>query len=43
MCDSTHFPETIPLMNIKAKTIIKALTMFFSTFVGLPKSIHADQ
>ena len=33
MCTSTRFPEAIPLRNIKAKTIVKALTKFFS-FVG---------
>ena len=42
MCASTRFPEAIPLRNIKAKTIIKALTKFF-TFVGLPKTIQSDQ
>jgi hypothetical protein len=30
MCTSTRFPEAIPLRNIKAKTIVKALTKFFS-------------
>ncbi|PIK45565.1 hypothetical protein BSL78_17560 [Apostichopus japonicus] len=42
MCASTRFPEAIPLRNIKAKTIVKALTKFF-TLVGLPKSIQSDQ
>ena len=42
MCASTRFPETIPLRNIKATTIVKALTKFF-TLVGLPKSIQSDQ
>ena len=42
MCASTRFPEAIPLRNIKAKTIVKALVKFF-TFVGLPKSIQSDQ
>jgi hypothetical protein len=28
MCASTRFPEAIPLSNIKAKTITKALTIF---------------
>ena len=42
MCASTRFPEAIPLRNIKAATIVKALTKFF-TFVGLPKSIQSDQ
>jgi transposase InsO family protein len=36
------FPEAIPLRNIKAATIVKALTKLF-TFVGLPKSIQCDQ
>ncbi|CAB4033082.1 Transposon Ty3-I Gag-Pol poly [Paramuricea clavata] len=42
MCVSTRFPEAIPLRNIKAKTIVEALTKFF-TLVGLPKSIQSDQ
>ena len=42
MCTSTRFPETIPLTNIKAKTIVKALIKFF-TLVGIPKSIQSDQ
>ncbi|MDA3086465.1 RNase H-like domain-containing protein [Campylobacter sp. CS_ED1] len=42
MCASTRFPEAIPLRNIKAKTIVKALVKFF-TFVGLPKSVQSDQ
>ena len=29
MCASTRFREAIPLRNIKAKTIVKALTKFF--------------
>ena len=29
MCASTRFPEAIPLRDIKAKTIVKALTKFF--------------
>jgi len=39
MCVATHFPEAVPLRNIKAYTIIKALIKFF----GLPKSIQSDQ
>ena len=35
MCASTRFPEAIPLRNIKTKSIVKALTKFFSLF-GLP-------
>ena len=42
MCASTRFPEAIPLRNIKARTIVKALIKFF-TLVGLPKSIQSDQ
>ena len=42
MCASTRFPEAIPLRNIKAKTIVKALTKFL-TLVGLPSSIQSDQ
>ena len=42
MCASTHFPEAIPLRNIKKKNIVKALVRFFM-FVGLPKSVQSDQ
>ena len=42
MCESTRFPEAIPLRNISAKIIVKALIKFF-TLVGLPKSIQSDQ
>ena len=42
MCASTRFPEAIPLRNIKAPNIVRALTKFF-TLVGLPKSIQSDQ
>lgn len=42
MCASTRFPEAVPLRNIKAKTIVKALTKFF-TLVGLPSAIQSDQ
>ena len=42
MCVSTRFPEAIPLRNIKAPTIVKSLSKFF-TFVGLPKSIQSDE
>lgn len=34
--------NTIPLRNIKTKTIVQALIKFF-TLVGLPKSIQSDQ
>ena len=46
MCASTRFPEAIPLRNISAKTIVKALiTLVFLVFtlVGLSKSIQSDQ
>ena len=39
---STRFPEAIPLRNIKAPNIAKALIKFF-TFVGLPYSVQSDQ
>ena len=42
ICASTRFPEAIPLRNIKTKSIVKALTKFFSLF-GLSKSIQSDQ
>ena len=34
LCSSTRFPEAIPLRNIKAKDIVKALIKFF-TFIQL--------
>ncbi len=42
MCTATRFPEAIPLRNIRAHNIVKALTKFF-TFVGLPQTIQSDQ
>lgn len=42
MSATSRFPEAIPPRNIKAKTIVKALTKFF-TLVGLPSSIQSDQ
>ncbi|KAL5017725.1 hypothetical protein ScPMuIL_005193, partial [Solemya velum] len=42
MCASTRFPEAIPLRNIKAHNIVKALVKFF-TLVGLPKAVQSDQ
>ena len=42
MCASTWFPEAIPLRNIKAVTISRALIKFFTLF-GLPKEIQSDQ
>jgi len=41
MCVATCFPEVVPLRNIKAHTIIKALIKFF-TSVGLPKVIQGS-
>ena len=42
MCAATRFPEAIPLRNIKAKAISKALIKFFTLF-GLPQEIQSDQ
>ena len=42
MCASTRFPEAIPLTNITAPKISKALVNFF-TLLGLPKEIQSDQ
>ncbi|XP_071954190.1 uncharacterized protein [Antedon mediterranea] len=42
MCCSTRFPEAVPLRNINAATVVKALIKFF-TLVGLPTSIQSDQ
>uniref|UniRef100_A0A8K9UAB6 Gypsy retrotransposon integrase-like protein 1 n=1 Tax=Oncorhynchus mykiss TaxID=8022 RepID=A0A8K9UAB6_ONCMY len=42
MCSATRYPEAIPLRTITAKTVVKALVKFFSTF-GLPKVIQTDQ
>ena len=42
MCVPTRFPEAIPLRDIELKTIVKALTKFF-TLVGLPSSTQSDQ
>ena len=42
MCAATRFPEAIPLRNIKAPSISKALIKFFTLF-GLPKEIQSDQ
>ena len=42
MCASTRFPEAIPLKNITAPKITKALINFF-TLVGLPKEVQSDQ
>ncbi len=42
MCSTTRFPEAVPLRNLKAKTIVKELIKFCSTF-GLPRVIQTDQ
>ena len=42
MSASTRLPEAIPLRNIKAKTIFKAMTKFFAN-AGLPSYIQSDQ
>ena len=41
MCSATRFPEAIPLRNIKASTVSKALLKFFSLF-GLPKDVYRE-
>ena len=41
-CASNRFPEAVPLRNISAKVIVRALTKLF-TPVGLPSSIQSDQ
>ena len=41
MCAATRFPEAIPLRNITAPSVVKALVKFFSVF-GLPKIIQTD-
>ena len=42
MCRFTHFPEAIPVQNIKAPRIAEALVKIF-TLVGLPSVIQSDQ
>lgn len=42
MCQTTRYPEAIPLRKISASAIVKALTKFFTTF-GLPKFVQTDQ
>ena len=42
MCVATRFPEAIPLRNINAISIVKALVKFFTVF-GLPKEVQSDQ
>lgn len=42
MCAAMRFPEAIPLNMITAKSVVKALTKFFSVF-GLPRTLQMDQ
>ncbi len=42
MCLSTRFPEAIPLRKITAKSVVKALVKFFTTF-GIPRVVQSDQ
>lgn len=42
MCAATRFPEAIPLRKITSRSVIKALTHFFSLF-GLPRVVQTDQ
>lgn len=42
MCASTRFPEAVPLCNVTASSVVRALIKFFSTF-GLPKVLQTDQ
>lgn len=42
MCAATHFPVAIPLHKLTAKSVVTALTKFFSMF-GLLKVIQTDQ
>nr|XP_054753966.1 uncharacterized protein LOC129259729 [Lytechinus pictus] len=42
MDSTTRFPEAFPLRNIKAKTVIDALLVFFTRY-GLPQDIQSDR
>lgn len=42
VCQSTRYPAAYPLRSIKAKSVLKALTNFMSTF-GIAKVIQSDQ
>ncbi|XP_047485268.1 uncharacterized protein LOC125036565 [Penaeus chinensis] len=42
MCCSTRYPDAIPLRSITAKTVVPALTKFFTIF-GFPKVLQSDQ
>ena len=39
---ASRFPEAIPLRNIRAPTIIDALTVFFTRY-GLPQEVQSDR
>ena len=42
MCATTRFPEAVPLSNITARSVVRALTKLFSTF-GMPRFVQTDQ
>uniref|UniRef100_A0A8C6Q2V0 Integrase catalytic domain-containing protein n=1 Tax=Nothobranchius furzeri TaxID=105023 RepID=A0A8C6Q2V0_NOTFU len=42
MCSATRFPEAIPLSSITSKSVVKALSTFFSLF-GLLRVLQTDQ
>lgn len=42
MCTTTRYPDAVPLCSLKAKAVVKALVMFFSTF-GFPQVVQTDQ
>ena len=42
MCATTRYPEAIPLRNISAKTVAKAILKYFTSF-GIPKEIQSDR
>ncbi|XP_042559700.1 uncharacterized protein LOC116219171 [Clupea harengus] len=42
MCQSTRYPCAYPLRSITARSVLKALTDFMSTF-GIPRVIQSDQ
>ncbi|KAL2094915.1 hypothetical protein ACEWY4_009634 [Coilia grayii] len=42
MCQTTRYPAAYPLRSITAKTVVKALSQFFSIF-GIPKTLQSDR
>ncbi|XP_076061649.1 uncharacterized protein LOC143037398 [Oratosquilla oratoria] len=42
MCQATRYAEAIPLSNIKARTITKALMSYFSK-MGMPREVQSDR